>query len=108
LPVIIPDASPETSMSFLETSENIIVEAMRREEDQIELRSVECLGLPGTVLVKVSLPHRKVHITDLTGRKKTTLSHAESYSIPVQPREIVTLHLETTQVLPVPDQGRRI
>ena len=29
------------------------------------------------------------------GRKKATLSHADSYSIPVQPQEIVALHFET-------------
>ena len=102
-PLIIPEVSREMSRSFLETSGNIIVEAMRREEDHIELRFVECLGLPGTASVKVSLPHGKVHITDLTGRKKTTLPHAESYSIPLQPQEIVTLHLETAQALVVPD-----
>ena len=102
-PVIIPEVSPEMSKSYLETSGNIIVEAMRREGDHIEIRFVECLGLPGTASLKVSLPHSKAYITDLTGRKKTTLSHAESYSIPVQPQEIVTIHLETAQVLPVPD-----
>jgi alpha-mannosidase len=102
-PVIIPGVSPEMSRSFLETSGNMIVEAMRREDDHIELRFVECLGLPGTASVKVSLPHGKVHLTDLTGRKKATLPHADGYSIPIQPQEIVTLHFETAQVLPVPD-----
>jgi hypothetical protein len=101
--LIIPAVSPEVSKSFLETSGNIIVEAMRREGDHIELRFVECLGSAGSASLKVSLPHGKVHITDLTGKKKTTVPHADSYSIPVQPQEIVTLHLETAQALPVPD-----
>ena len=75
---------------------------MRREEDYIELRFVECPDLPGTASHKLSLPHGKLHITDLMGHKKTTLSHADSYSIPVQPQEIVTLHFETN-ALPAPD-----
>ena len=75
---------------------------MRREEDHVDLRFVECLGLPGTASLKLSLPHGKLHITDLMGRRKTTYSHADSYSISVQPQEIVTLHFETDS-LSAPD-----
>ena len=101
-PIVIPEAGRQACKSFLETSGNIIVEAVRREEDHIEIRFVECLGLPGTASLKLSLPHGKLHITDLMGRRKTTLSHADSYSIEVQPQEIVTLHFDTSS-LPSPD-----
>jgi len=36
------------------------------------------------------------------GRKKTPLAYADSYSVPVQPQEIITLHLETS-TLSAPD-----
>ena len=101
-PVIIPEVAPEACKPYLETSGNIVVEAVRREEDHVELRFVECLGLPGTASLKLSLPHGKLHITDLMGRRKTTYSHADSYSISVQPQEIVTLHFETDS-LSAPD-----
>ena len=42
-------------------------------------------------------------VADLMGRKKITLSHAESYSIPLQPQEIVTLHFDVNQTLSAPD-----
>lgn len=94
-PVAIPQAAPRAFESFLETSDNIIVEAMRREEDHIELRFVECLGLPGTVKVKLSLPHGPVHVTDLVGRKRSTLPTTGNCTIAVQPQEIATLHFQT-------------
>jgi alpha-mannosidase len=87
--------------SFVETSDNIIVEAVRREEKHIELRFAECLGVPGSATVKLSLPHGKAYTTDLTGRKKSTLSGSDNYTVAVQPQEIVTLHFETAQELPV-------
>ncbi len=89
--------------SFLETSDNIIVEAMRRENNHIELRFAETLGLVGTATIKLLLPHGPAYITDLAGRHKSTLSGSGAYTIPVQPQQIVTLHFETAQTLPVPD-----
>ncbi len=89
--------------SFLETSDNIIVEAMRREKNHIELRFAEALGLAGTATIKLSLPHGPVYITDLIGRRKSALSGSGAYTIPVQPQQIVTLHFETAKTLPVPE-----
>lgn len=94
-PVTIPQAAPRAFESFLETSDNIIVEAMRREEDHIELRFVECLGLLGTVKVKLSLPHGPVRVTDLVGRERSTLPASGDCIVQVQPQEIVTLHFQT-------------
>jgi alpha-mannosidase len=104
-PVTIPQAAPGEFESFLETSDNIIVEAVRRGEDHIELRFVECLGLSGMATVKLSLPHGSVHVTDLVGRERSTLPASGDCIIQVQPQEIVTLHFQTdghvTQV-PIP------
>lgn len=88
--------------SFLETSDNIIVEAMRREADHIELRFAEALGLVGTATIKFLLPHGSVYITDLNGRQKSMLSGSGTYTIPVQPQQIVTLHFKTEQTLSIP------
>jgi len=102
-PIIIPQSAAQPFQSFLQTSANIIVEAVRREEGHIELRFAESLGVPGTATVKITLPHGKVHLTDLMGRRKSTLSGAGVYSIPVQPQQIVTLHFETEKSLPIPE-----
>jgi hypothetical protein len=100
-PVFFPQVMVQPFKTFVETSDNIIVEALRREENHIELRFAECLGLTSTATVKLSLPHGQAYVTDLTGRKRSALSGSGSYTIPVQPQEIVTLHFETAQVLPL-------
>ena len=102
-PVLFEQVSIRPSEAFLETSDNIIVEAMRREKDHIELRFAETLGIAGIATVKLSLPHGPATITDLTGRRKSRLSGSGAYTIPVQPQQIVTLHFETAQTLAVPD-----
>ncbi|HEX4489377.1 MAG TPA: glycoside hydrolase family 38 C-terminal domain-containing protein [Terriglobales bacterium] len=99
-PVVIGSPTSSASQSFLETSENVIVEGFRRESDHIEIRLVECLGLPGTAKVKLDLPHRNAMLTDLTGRKLSTLAESSPYSFPVRPQQIVTLHFATASALP--------
>ncbi len=100
-PVTLVRAVAQPFKSFIETSDNIIIEAVRREEKHIELRFAECLGLPGNATLKLSLPHGQAYMTDLAGRKKSTISGSDNYTIAVQPQEIVTLHFETAQELPV-------
>jgi len=102
-PVLFAHAAARPFESFLETSDNIIVEALRREQNHIELRFAECLGLPGTAAVKLALPHGPVHLADLMGNRKSTLTGADAYTIPVLPQQIVTLHFETAHALPAPE-----
>ena len=52
--------------SFLKTSNNVIVEALRREGEHIEVRLVECMGSAGTANVTLKLPHKQAVLTDLT------------------------------------------
>ncbi len=99
-PVLLAPATASSFESFLETSDNIIVEALRREQNHIELRFAECLGLAGTATIKLTLPHGPVHLTDLMGNLKSTLADANAYTIPVLPQQIVTLHFETAHTLP--------
>lgn len=102
-PVVWENTAPAPFASYLETSENIIVEAVRREQGSIEVRFAEYLGLAGTAEVKLNLPHGPVHRTDLTGRPVSTLSGTGTYAIAVTPQQIVCLHFETADTLAVPD-----
>ncbi len=102
-PVVFADIAPSAFTSYLETSDNIIVEALRREQNFIELRFVECLGLAGTAHVKLNLRHGPVHRTDLAGRILSTLPGEGPFTIPLAPQQIVTLHFETADTLPIPD-----
>jgi alpha-mannosidase len=99
MPVVIPGRVPRSANSYVATSDNVIVEALRREGDHIEIRLVECFGLPGVATVNVSLPHQSAMLTDLIGRKQSDLPHSSAYRIPVRPQQIVTLHLQTTTAL---------
>lgn len=105
-PVVIASRGAIPVRSFLETSENVVVEALRREGDHIELRLVECLGLSGTAKIKVDLPHRSTSVTDLTGRRLSDLPKSSLYTFPVRPQQIVTLHFTTSSALPEPEPIR--
>ena len=81
--------------SFLRTSENVIVEAMRREGADLELRLVEALGQAGTAQVALALPHGSIALTDLTGAHPQPLAGGPACSFPVRPQQIVTLRFRT-------------
>ncbi len=102
-PVVLAQTAAQPFRSYLETSDNIIVEALRREQNHIEMRFAECLGLKGNATVRLSLPHGPVHLTDLMGNIKSTLTGDSVYTIPVEPQQIVTLHFETVSALRVPE-----
>jgi len=102
-PVIIGSRAATPPQSFLETSGNVIVEALRREGNHIELRLVECSGTPGTADIKMTFPHRSAALTDLMGRKISALPHPSHYSFPIRPQQIVTVHFETESSLPQPE-----
>jgi alpha-mannosidase len=101
-PISIPRRTVNSSPSFLTASGNVIVEAVRREGDQIEVRLVECLGLPGTAEVDLRLPHQSAALTDLAGRNAKPLQ-GKPYRFDVKPQQIVTLHFKTASALPAPE-----
>jgi hypothetical protein len=82
---------PGPAKSFLRTSDNVIVEAMRREGADIELRLVEALGQAGPAEVALNLPYRGAALTDLTGERAQPLPDGPVCKFPVQPQQIVTL-----------------
>lgn len=102
-PVVIPGRVNTQAHAFLETSDNLIVEALRREGNHIELRLVECFGLPGTATVKLLLPHNNATLMDLIGRKQTALPRSSPYQFAIRPQQIVTMHFETSSILPIPE-----
>jgi alpha-mannosidase len=94
-PVAVPNRGKTSSRSFVKTSENVIVEAIRREDSEIELRMAECLGIAGTAEVKLSLPHEEAALTDLAGVNRVLLKPASVYRFPVRPQQIVTMRFRT-------------
>jgi len=99
-PILLGNNAVQEPRSILETSDNVIVEALRCESGHLELRMVECLGYSGTATIKLMLPHKRAIITDLTGRELSELSKSEIYKIDVKPQQIVTVHFETATTLP--------
>jgi alpha-mannosidase len=100
-PILVAGCAVTPAHSFLETSDNIIVEAMRRNGDHVELRFVECLGLSGNAIVKISLSHGQAILTNLAGEKESALPSGSVYTIPVRAQQIVTMRLQTSTSLPV-------
>ena len=95
----VPGMAVAQPQSFCETSANVLVEALRRDGDEIELRMVECLGQAGRASVRVNLPHTAASRTDLLGDNRQTLSGGPVYDLEVRPQEIVTLRLRTPQAV---------
>ncbi len=89
-------------VSFLGTSGNVIVEAMRRDREYLEVRLAECTGRPGTAHVTLALPHRGAALTNLTGGEAKPLSGGPRYEFPVRAQQIVTLRFRTNGNVPAP------
>ncbi|MHB8522955.1 MAG: glycoside hydrolase family 38 N-terminal domain-containing protein [Limisphaerales bacterium] len=98
-PLLVPGVSRTEPVSFGQTSDNVIVEALRREGDSIELRLAECFGLPGQASVTLALPHEQASLTDLAGNHPKPLAGGSKYDFAVRPQQIVTLHFKTTQAV---------
>jgi alpha-mannosidase len=95
-PVILAsDCSVKSSESFIQTSDNVIVEVIRREGDEIELRLVECLGKAGNASVTINLPHSSAALTDFIGEHPQAIEGKGSYTFAVRPQQIVTIRLKT-------------
>jgi hypothetical protein len=96
-----PSNFPAANTSaFLQTSDNVIVEALRREAGEIELRLAECLGRSGTASVTLTLPHRETALTDMLGGHRQPLRGGPRYEFPVRPQQIVTMRFKTAGVVP--------
>jgi len=96
-PLVVPGVKQAEAKSFLQTSDNVIVEALRREGDFLEIRLVECLGHAGVAKVTLALPHGQAFMTDLTGGHPQPLPGGPDYEFPVRPQQIVTLRFRTAE-----------
>ncbi len=81
----------------VECSDNVVLEALRRVDDEIEIRLLECYG---TATLRVRLPHQAAALTNLIGEQRTALTAVASgteaeYRFPVRPQQIVTVRLRT-------------
>jgi alpha-mannosidase len=95
-PVEIAGCAPQAPVSLIETSGNVIVEAVRREQDEIEVRLAECLGEAGPAEVHLQLPYRSAARTDLTGERRTPFSG----KLDLRPQQIATLRYRTATTAP--------
>jgi hypothetical protein len=102
-PIVIANRGTAPIQSFFATSDNVIVEAFRREGNHVEIRMVECYGSAGTVEISMKLPHENASLTDLTGRKLSSLPRSDKYTIPIRAQQIITLQFEVAQTLPEPE-----
>ncbi len=92
---VAPNCRAAKPQSFLQTSDNLIVEAIRRDGADIEVRLLEVLGQAGSARVVVNLPHTSAALTDLTGGRAQKLEGGPAYGFPVRAQQIVTLRLRT-------------
>jgi alpha-mannosidase len=87
---------------FLETSGNVVVEAMRRDREHLEVRLAECFGRAGAAHVTLALPHGDAALTNLAGDDAKPLAGGPRYQFPVRPQQIVTLRFRTKTAVPAP------
>ncbi|MCC6585536.1 MAG: hypothetical protein IT168_02350 [Bryobacterales bacterium] len=92
-PVMVTGAANTSTEPMIETSDNIIVEAIRRVGRNIEIRLVESKGLAGAADITIRLPHRGAALTNMMGEKPQPLAGGPSYKFPLRPQQIVTLRL---------------
>ena len=79
---------------FVRTSENLILQALRREDQYIEMRLIECLGLAGEAEVSLFLPHHGAALTNLRGQNPQPLAGGPVYRFPVRPQQIITIRFQ--------------
>ncbi|NWF85100.1 MAG: hypothetical protein HXY18_14885 [Bryobacteraceae bacterium] len=94
--------APAKPLSLLRSSGNVIVEAMRRDGEFIEIRLVECLGRAGSAEIVVNLPHKSAALTNMAGVDAKPLAGGPRYEFRVRPQQIVTIRLRTESRVPEP------
>ncbi len=99
-PVILAqNCATKSAKSYVQTSDNLIIEVIRREGSEIELRLVECLGKAGNAKVTVNLPHSSAALTDMLGGHPQPLNGKGNYTFTVRPQQIVTIRLRTQSTI---------
>jgi alpha-mannosidase len=99
-PLVVQGTAAGQIPSLLATSPEVIVEAVRREGDEVEIRLAECRGLPGKAWIEVRLPHDGAALTNLAGQDRQSLPGGPRYEFAVRPQQIITLRLHTASAVP--------
>lgn len=89
-------------LSFLRSSDNVIVEAVRVDGEFIEVRLAECFGQPGVAHITLDGKNRGVTLTNMVGDAATLLVGGPRYEFSVRPQQIVTMRFRTGAVNPAP------
>lgn len=98
-----PGSQAGIRQSFLETSDNVIVGALRRERKQIELRLYEWKGQAGEAYVTLLLPHRNASLTNLMGEHPVPIEGGPTYRFPVKPQQIITIRFDVGSEVASPE-----
>lgn len=98
-----PASRPAIRERFLETSDNIIVGALRREKRHIELRFYESKGEAGNAQFTLLLPHHNAALTNMMGEHPVALGGGPNYNIPVKPQQIITVRFEVDSAVAAPE-----
>jgi alpha-mannosidase len=103
--VIAAHCAKHKPVSFVEMSDNVLIEAIRREGSDIEIRMVETTGKSGAACrLKVNIPHTAAYMTDMTGGNSQAIDALKpnEYTIELRPQQIVTLRLRTANAVEQP------
>ncbi|MCX7605408.1 MAG: hypothetical protein N2036_15140 [Bryobacteraceae bacterium] len=79
---------------IVRTSDNLMLEAVRRDGRDLEVRLTEWRGEPGMAWVECLAPHRAARRANLLGEEPQPLGRRQRYRFAVMPQEIVTLRFE--------------
>ena len=91
---------------LVRTSGNLILEALRRVDDELEVRLAEWRGEAGAAWVECLAPHREARRTNLLGEEAQPLKRAARYRFAVLPQEIVTLRFRLDSAVERPEPLR--
>ena len=90
-PAAVPGRRPAKRQPFVRTSENLILQALRREDQYIEMRLIECRGSAGEAEVSFFLPHHGAALTNLRRQNPQPLARGPVYRFRVRPQQIMTI-----------------
>ncbi len=102
-PVVFANKSVVRPQSFLSTSSNLIVEAVRRTGRDLEIRFAECLGQAGNAEMRLAVPYETASLTGLTGSNPVRLPGGPVFRFPIRPQQIVTMRFRTAAAVDDPD-----
>ena len=100
-PIFLAGSAQAATQSYLQTSGNLIVQSVRREGKEVEIRLIECLGAPGRAEATLGFPHTQAALTDLVGKRRKGLKGGPTYRFPVRAQQIVTLRFGAQSEVPV-------